>query len=213
MANELVLVTANMKDFKHFNGLAVETRTGACRRLRRIALPRPRRLGHAAAPSHAGAHVIAAERMTDEEKLLEKLRRVEALFSGAATDGERVAAGEARKRIQARLKEVEAADPPIEFRFRISSTTPGREGVHRTLPALRHLRLPLRGPAPHDADGEGFPALRRRDVVARVRADQHDVWKLPRRNHRSRGIAKAIHQDTSEASEVAAKPLLPDASA
>ena len=53
----------------------------------------------------------------DEGKLVEKLRRIEALFAGATTEGERIAAAEARSRIQSRLKEVEQADPPVEFRF------------------------------------------------------------------------------------------------
>jgi len=53
----------------------------------------------------------------DEAKLLEKLRLIEALFAGATTNGERIAAGEARKRIQLRLELIEKEDPPIEFRF------------------------------------------------------------------------------------------------
>jgi hypothetical protein len=35
----------------------------------------------------------------DEAKLIEKLRLIEAPFAGATTEGERVAAGEARSRI------------------------------------------------------------------------------------------------------------------
>ena len=53
----------------------------------------------------------------DERKLLDKLQRIEALFAGAATPGERVAAGNARDRIRARIKEVQEHDPPIEYRF------------------------------------------------------------------------------------------------
>ena len=53
----------------------------------------------------------------DSSKLAEKLRRIEALFGGATTEGERVAAAEARERILARLRAAEQADPPIEFRF------------------------------------------------------------------------------------------------
>lgn len=37
---------------------------------------------------------------SDEARLLEKLRAIESLFAGASTPGERVAAAEARKRIQ-----------------------------------------------------------------------------------------------------------------
>jgi len=55
--------------------------------------------------------------MTDEEKLIEKLKRIEALFARPATEGERIAAANARERIKARLKELERTDPAIEFRF------------------------------------------------------------------------------------------------
>jgi len=55
--------------------------------------------------------------MMDESKLIEKLRLIEALFSGAATEGERAAADHARGRILERLRELEAADPPVEYQF------------------------------------------------------------------------------------------------
>jgi hypothetical protein len=56
----------------------------------------------------------------EEAKLLEKLRLIEALFAGATTDGERIAAGEARRRVQARLDEAKKVDPPVEFRFTVA---------------------------------------------------------------------------------------------
>ncbi len=55
--------------------------------------------------------------MMDEAKLKEKLRLIEALFAGATTPGEKDAAGKARQRILDRLKSVEAADPPVDFKF------------------------------------------------------------------------------------------------
>ena len=55
--------------------------------------------------------------MTKEQKLSEKLQRIEALFAGAATTGEKVAASNARSRIQERLKEVQKLDPPVEYKF------------------------------------------------------------------------------------------------
>jgi hypothetical protein len=55
----------------------------------------------------------------NEEKLIEKLRRIEALFAGAKTAGERDAADRARQRIQERLKTIERADPPVEYKFRL----------------------------------------------------------------------------------------------
>jgi hypothetical protein len=53
----------------------------------------------------------------EEAKLREKLARIEALFAGATTEGERVAAAEARRRIQLRLQAVEQRDPPVEYRL------------------------------------------------------------------------------------------------
>lgn len=63
----------------------------------------------------------------DEARLVEKLRAIEALFAGATTEGERVAAERARERIRARLAEVEREDPPIEYRFSLS------DGWHKRL--------------------------------------------------------------------------------
>jgi hypothetical protein len=64
---------------------------------------------------------------TDERDLIEKLRRIEALYSRPGTDGEREAAARARDRILSRLKESRAPrteappqsaiDPEIEYRF------------------------------------------------------------------------------------------------
>ncbi len=51
---------------------------------------------------------------------MEKLRRIEALFSRPGTDGERVAAERARERIQGRLRKLAAEEPPVEFRFSLS---------------------------------------------------------------------------------------------
>ncbi len=45
--------------------------------------------------------------MTTEGELKEKLRKIEALFAGAATAGERHAAQAALERIMAKLREME----------------------------------------------------------------------------------------------------------
>src|SRR5262245_56301720 len=58
----------------------------------------------------------------DEAHLLEKLAKIEALFAGTTSAGERVAAGEARRRILERLSEVRTLDPPIEYKFTLSDT-------------------------------------------------------------------------------------------
>jgi len=56
--------------------------------------------------------------LTDHQRLIEKLRRIEALFAdGAATQGEKAAAGEARERIRSRLEASAVSDPPVEYSF------------------------------------------------------------------------------------------------
>ena len=57
--------------------------------------------------------------MTDEQRLIEKLQRIEALFAGAATPGEREAAAQARDRIRGRLREQQQTDPPVEYSFKL----------------------------------------------------------------------------------------------
>jgi len=49
--------------------------------------------------------------------LREKLRKIEALFAGAGTPGERDAAEAALERMRVRLKDLERRDPPIELQF------------------------------------------------------------------------------------------------
>jgi hypothetical protein len=55
--------------------------------------------------------------MTNEAELRDRLRKIEALFAGAGTAGERMAADAARARVQARLAELERRDAPIEMQF------------------------------------------------------------------------------------------------
>jgi len=55
--------------------------------------------------------------VTTEAELKAKLRKIEALFAGAATPGERNAAQAARERIQAKLHDLEGRERPVEMRF------------------------------------------------------------------------------------------------
>jgi hypothetical protein len=57
--------------------------------------------------------------VTEEDILRDKLRKIEALFAGAATPGEKAAAGAAAQRIRARLRQTERQESAIEFRFRL----------------------------------------------------------------------------------------------
>ena len=60
--------------------------------------------------------------MTPEDQLREKLRKIEALFAGATTAGERFAAGAAAERIRERLNEALRTETEVEHRFSISDT-------------------------------------------------------------------------------------------
>lgn len=55
--------------------------------------------------------------MNDQTQLREKLRKLEALFAGAGTPGEKQAAEAGLERIRARLAELEQSDPAIEMQF------------------------------------------------------------------------------------------------
>lgn len=56
----------------------------------------------------------------NEEQLIQKLRRVENLYAGAATPGEREAAAGALERIRRRLEDLQRSDPAVEYKFRLN---------------------------------------------------------------------------------------------
>lgn len=58
--------------------------------------------------------------MTTEQQLREKLRKITALFEGAATAGERQAAALAMERVRKTLSAVEAPQPLPETRFSLA---------------------------------------------------------------------------------------------
>ena len=58
--------------------------------------------------------------MADDRLLREKLRKIEALYAGGATAGERSAAQAAAERIRARLAAARQTEQPVEMRFTIA---------------------------------------------------------------------------------------------
>jgi hypothetical protein len=142
----------------------------------------------------------------DEARLIEKLRKIEALFAGAATDGERTAAAEARARIQARLREVAVVDPPVEYRFTVTD-----QWSRRLLVALlkRYGLRPYR-----------YPRQRHTTVMARVPARFVDETLWPEfeslwgelqkwlTDATERVVRLVTEQDTSEAEVVEEPPAL-----
>lgn len=142
----------------------------------------------------------------DEERLLEKLRAIESLFAGATTPGERVAASEARKRIQLRLAGLAVADPPVEYRFTVA------DGWSAKLLLALCRRYELE---PYRYRGQ-----RRTTVMVKVSKRFVDETLWPEfeqvsavlRKHitelTDRVIAGAIHQDVSDAREADAAGAL-----
>jgi hypothetical protein len=142
----------------------------------------------------------------DEAKLREKLSRIEALFAGATTEGERVAAAEARRRIQQRLLNFERLDPPVEFRFTLADTW-----SRKVLLAL--LRR-------YDLKPYRYRGQRRTTIMVKVpKPFVHEtLWPEFQQINTAmrtyldevtdRIIADVIHKDSSEATEVAEPPKL-----
>lgn len=58
--------------------------------------------------------------LLEETQLREKMRKIEALFAGAGTEGERVAAGAALGRVRARLAALQRESPPVEMQFSLA---------------------------------------------------------------------------------------------
>ena len=143
----------------------------------------------------------------DEARLIEKLQRIEALFAGAATAGEKVAAERARQRIVERLQGWEREDPPIEYRF-----TLGDMRARKLFVAL----LRRYGLTPYRYKGQRYTT-----VMARVskRFVDETLWpefqaysetlQLYLADMTERVISQVIHQDSSEAAVVEAPLQLP----
>jgi hypothetical protein len=148
--------------------------------------------------------------VTEEQRLIEKLRRIEALFSRAASDGERVAAGEAARRLQRRIDELRAGEP-VEFKF----TLPDAWAKALLIALLRRSGItPYR-----------YPGQRRNTVMARAPKGlvHEQLWPEFQELQKTlesylgevtrRVIATAIHGDVSEP-EIRSKPrALPPGSA
>ena len=73
----------------------------------------------------------------NEQALLEKLRKIDALMARPGSPGEGAAAAGARLRLLERLATTNKTDPPIEFRFTMSD----QWSRHLFLALLRHYDL------------------------------------------------------------------------
>lgn len=139
--------------------------------------------------------------MTIETELREKLRKIEALFAGAATAGEQDAAEAALARVRARLSDLERKDPAIEMQF--SVTDPWSRRLFLAL-CRRYGLKPYR-----------YRRQRLTTVMVRVARSFVDQVLWPEFNELNRTlvvyleevtvriIRQEVHGDSSEAAEVA----------
>ncbi len=137
--------------------------------------------------------------MDDIAALIAKLERIESLYAGAATDGERIAADEARLRIRARIDRIASEDVAAEMRFSIHN--PWSRRLFTSL--LRRYGLkPYR-----------YPRQRRQTIMVRLPESAADeLWReFTALDEALCGhldqlatmvIARAISPDTSDATEV-----------
>jgi len=143
----------------------------------------------------------------NEEKLIEKLRLIEALFSGATTKGEKVAAELARKRILDRLRLMEKEGPLIEYRFSMADMWSRKVFVA----LLRRYEIkPYR-----------YSRQRYTTVMAQVSKRFVDETLWPEFQEISdtlraylaeitdRVVSQVIHQDSSEAEVVKEQVMIP----
>lgn len=141
--------------------------------------------------------------MIIEDQLRERLRKVEALFFGATTAGEREAAGAAAERLKAKFDEAGRSDPPVEMKFSL----PDQWSVRLFIALCRRYGIrPFRYSRQRSttimvrAPRRFFDA-----VVWRQFSDVHtDLW-LYFEQTTERLIQEAIHADTADA-ETAAEP-------
>ncbi len=135
-----------------------------------------------------------------EDHLIEKLRRIEALFARGATAGERVAAEHARERIRQRLRQMEKAEQPVEYRFSFADTW-SRSLFVALLRRYELAPYRYRGPAAHDGHDPDDEVVRERGAVARVPGAERHAAHSPGRPVTARVIRQAISGDDADIEE------------
>jgi hypothetical protein len=139
-----------------------------------------------------------------EDQLRERLRKVEALFFGATSAGEREAAGAAAERLKAKLDEIGRQDPPVEMKFGL----PDQWSVRLFIALCRRYGIrPYRYPRQRNTTIM-VRAPRRffEEVVWRQFSDVHtDLW-IYFEQTTERLIREAIHADSADA-ETASEPI------
>lgn len=139
--------------------------------------------------------------MLIEDQLRERLKKVEALYFGASTAGERDAAGAAADRLKAKLDEIGRRDPPIEMKFSL----PDQWSVRLFIALCRRY-----GVRPYR-----YPRQRSTTIMVKAPRQLLDtvIWRQFRELHADlwayleqtteRLIQEAVHADTRDAETAA----------
>jgi hypothetical protein len=138
--------------------------------------------------------------MSTESQLREKLRKIEALFVGAGTAGERLAAEAALERVRACLAELGRRDPPIEMQF----SMPDRWSRHLFLALCRRYGLsPYRYPRQrHNTIMVRAPKSFIDQVLWPEFSELDQALQLYLHEVTLRVIREEVYSDTSDAQEV-----------
>ena len=126
----------------------------------------------------------------NEQKLIEKLRLIDALFSGAATRGEEVAAELARERILERLRLMEKAEPLVEYRFSMADMWARKVFVAMLRRyGIKPYRYSRQRYTTVMGNGSGIETVCRRDIMAGISRDFQNTAGLSLGNNRPGGLA------------------------
>lgn len=141
--------------------------------------------------------------MDIEEQLRDKLEKVESLYFGAGTAGEKDAAKAAMGRLQAKLAEISRRDPPVEMQFsmpdpwavRLFVALCRRYGIRPyRYPRQRRTTIMVRAP-------RGFFEA----IIWRQFSDMHTDLRAHFEETTDRLIREAVYSDTSDAETVPAQ--------
>lgn len=143
--------------------------------------------------------------MNDEDRLREKLRAIEALFAGATTPGERVAADQARQRIRTRIEDMQAEEV-VEWQFSLDPWT------QRLFVALARRY----GLSPYRYKGQRYSTLMVRAPKRFIRETfQPEFQQMADTFHEhlsavtDRVVAQVLHDDATDAPVVDQPRVLP----
>ena len=135
--------------------------------------------------------------------LREKLRKIEALFAGAATPGERDAAEAAMLRVRARLAEIGRIEQPVEMQFSIQD-----QWAQRLFVALcrRYELRPYRRPRQKRSTiMVRLPRAFSEQILWPEFVQLNDVLHAHLHDITLKLIRDHVHADTGDAEEVAEK--------